>query len=185
MTRPSWTVDLERDGYVVVPDVIAKSACDTFQDAALTWLEGFPASTGTTGQPGRGRDNAGFAIGGSSLAVGVRYGCHIEDVLLRIKSLAWDGELVCIAFPTTISATAGPAALSVRFGISPPASSLTLPYDDLTMASHDDGEEGVGGSFEQDVPLLPVSEYPAEETSTNDKLPLKPVACLLLQHLSK
>jgi hypothetical protein len=42
MTKKQFLVDLERDGYVVVPGVIPQSACDGFQEAALSWLEAFP-----------------------------------------------------------------------------------------------------------------------------------------------
>lgn len=41
MTKKQFLVDLERDGYVVVPGVIPQSACDGFQEAALSWLEAF------------------------------------------------------------------------------------------------------------------------------------------------
>jgi len=40
--RPQWLDDLERDGYVVVPNVIPKESCDAFVEASWKWLEGFP-----------------------------------------------------------------------------------------------------------------------------------------------
>lgn len=42
MTRPQWLLDLERDGYVIVPGVVSEADCDEFQEEALTWLEKFP-----------------------------------------------------------------------------------------------------------------------------------------------
>ncbi len=42
MTKPQFLLDLERDGYVVVPNVIPKEECAAFREAALGWLEGFP-----------------------------------------------------------------------------------------------------------------------------------------------
>lgn len=42
MTKTQWLIDLERDGYVVVPNVIPKEACAEFRESALQWLESFP-----------------------------------------------------------------------------------------------------------------------------------------------
>ena len=40
--QPQWLSDLERDGFVVVPQVIPKKSCDDFVESAWQWLEGFP-----------------------------------------------------------------------------------------------------------------------------------------------
>lgn len=40
--KPEFLLDLERDGYVVVPNVIPQKSCDEFIDSAWSWLEGFP-----------------------------------------------------------------------------------------------------------------------------------------------
>ncbi|EMC99729.1 hypothetical protein BAUCODRAFT_348165 [Baudoinia panamericana UAMH 10762] len=40
MTRAQWLADLEENGYVVIPNVIPQSSCDTFQELALQ-LESF------------------------------------------------------------------------------------------------------------------------------------------------
>jgi hypothetical protein len=42
MTKPQFLVDLERDGYVVIPNVVPKSDCEQFQEEAQKWLEKFP-----------------------------------------------------------------------------------------------------------------------------------------------
>lgn len=42
MTKPQFLIDLERDGYVVLPGVVSKEDCKAFQEASLEWLEGFP-----------------------------------------------------------------------------------------------------------------------------------------------
>ncbi|KAK6909667.1 hypothetical protein L486_00686 [Kwoniella mangroviensis CBS 10435] len=42
MTKPQFLIDLERDGYVVVPNVISKEQCKEFQQKAWEWLESFP-----------------------------------------------------------------------------------------------------------------------------------------------
>lgn len=42
MTKPTWLIDLERDGFVVVPKVIPQAACDEFIEEAWQWLEKFP-----------------------------------------------------------------------------------------------------------------------------------------------
>ncbi|BEI92616.1 uncharacterized protein CcaverHIS019_0502440 [Cutaneotrichosporon cavernicola] len=42
MTKPQFLLDLERDGYVVVPNVIPEEECAAFREAALEWLESFP-----------------------------------------------------------------------------------------------------------------------------------------------
>jgi len=42
MTKPQFLIDLERDGYVVVPGVVPAPDCAAFRDAALGWLEKFP-----------------------------------------------------------------------------------------------------------------------------------------------
>ncbi|BEJ15636.1 hypothetical protein CspHIS471_0502410 [Cutaneotrichosporon sp. HIS471] len=42
MTKPQFLIDLERDGYVVVPNVIPKEECAAFRQSALEWLESFP-----------------------------------------------------------------------------------------------------------------------------------------------
>ena len=34
--------DLERDGYVVIPDVIPQKSCDEFVESGWKWLEAFP-----------------------------------------------------------------------------------------------------------------------------------------------
>ncbi|KXT02886.1 hypothetical protein AC578_1804 [Pseudocercospora eumusae] len=42
MAEPQFLVDLERDGYVVVPNVVTKESCDEFVESAWEWLESFP-----------------------------------------------------------------------------------------------------------------------------------------------
>ncbi|WWD19454.1 hypothetical protein CI109_103914 [Kwoniella shandongensis] len=42
MTRPQFLVDLERDGYVVLPNIIPAEVCDEFVSEAWEWLESFP-----------------------------------------------------------------------------------------------------------------------------------------------
>ncbi|KAL1413785.1 hypothetical protein Q8F55_001568 [Vanrija albida] len=41
MTKSQWLIDLERDGYVVVPGVVSQEACAEFQEAAVQWIEKF------------------------------------------------------------------------------------------------------------------------------------------------
>lgn len=40
--KPQWQVDLERDGYVVVPGVVPARDCAEFREEAQQWLEKFP-----------------------------------------------------------------------------------------------------------------------------------------------
>ncbi|WVQ82428.1 hypothetical protein IAT38_004556 [Cryptococcus sp. DSM 104549] len=42
MTKPQFLIDLERDGYAVVPGVIPEASCDDFVSEAWEWLESFP-----------------------------------------------------------------------------------------------------------------------------------------------
>lgn len=42
MTKPQFLIDLERDGYVVVPGAVPPEACAEFREQALQWLEKFP-----------------------------------------------------------------------------------------------------------------------------------------------
>jgi hypothetical protein len=42
MTKPQFLIDLERNGYVVVPRAVPAEACAEFRDEALAWLEKFP-----------------------------------------------------------------------------------------------------------------------------------------------
>ncbi|ORY60782.1 uncharacterized protein BCR38DRAFT_374424 [Pseudomassariella vexata] len=42
MPKPSWLQDLERDGFVVVPQVVLKDVCDDFVESGWAWLESFP-----------------------------------------------------------------------------------------------------------------------------------------------
>lgn len=41
-SKPQWQVDLERDGYVVVPEVVPARDCAEFREEAEQWLEKFP-----------------------------------------------------------------------------------------------------------------------------------------------
>lgn len=41
MTKSQWLIDLERDGYVVVPNVVGPEACAEFQEKAVQWIEAF------------------------------------------------------------------------------------------------------------------------------------------------
>lgn len=40
--KPEWLTTLEREGYVVVPNIVPKEACKEFCEQALQWLEKFP-----------------------------------------------------------------------------------------------------------------------------------------------
>lgn len=40
--KKQFLLDLERDGYVVVPGVIPEKDCDAYQEGVLSWLEAFP-----------------------------------------------------------------------------------------------------------------------------------------------
>lgn len=40
-SKPQFLVDLERDGYVVVPSVVPPSVCASFVESAWSWLESF------------------------------------------------------------------------------------------------------------------------------------------------
>lgn len=42
MSKPQFLLDLERQGYVVVPNVVPQECCEEFKDEALNWLESFP-----------------------------------------------------------------------------------------------------------------------------------------------
>ncbi|WWC71807.1 uncharacterized protein I206_105766 [Kwoniella pini CBS 10737] len=42
MTKAQFLIDLERDGYVIVPNVIPQEDCKEFQESAWEWLESFP-----------------------------------------------------------------------------------------------------------------------------------------------
>ncbi|KAK1070466.1 hypothetical protein LTR12_008729 [Friedmanniomyces endolithicus] len=42
MTKPQWLLELEENGYVVVPNVIPQASCDQFVESSLHWLESFP-----------------------------------------------------------------------------------------------------------------------------------------------
>lgn len=42
MTKAQFMQDLERDGYVVVPNVIPQKSCDEFVESGWKWLEAFP-----------------------------------------------------------------------------------------------------------------------------------------------
>lgn len=42
MPKPQFLQDLERQGYVVVPNVVPQASCEEFKEDALTWLESFP-----------------------------------------------------------------------------------------------------------------------------------------------
>ncbi|TXT06101.1 hypothetical protein VHUM_03574 [Vanrija humicola] len=41
-TRAKWVDDLERDGFVVIPNVVSEDVALEFQEEALRWLEKFP-----------------------------------------------------------------------------------------------------------------------------------------------
>lgn len=40
--KPEWLTTLEREGFVVVPNVVPRDTCQEFQEQALLWLERFP-----------------------------------------------------------------------------------------------------------------------------------------------
>lgn len=42
MTKPAWLLTLERDGVVVLPNIIPKADCEEFCEEAIKWLEKFP-----------------------------------------------------------------------------------------------------------------------------------------------
>lgn len=42
MTKPAWLLTLEKDGFVVIPNVVPEADCDAFQESAWQWLESFP-----------------------------------------------------------------------------------------------------------------------------------------------
>ncbi|KAK4611586.1 hypothetical protein CLAFUW4_12679 [Fulvia fulva] len=42
MSKPQLLADLERDGYVVIPNIIPQSSCENFVEQAWQWLESFP-----------------------------------------------------------------------------------------------------------------------------------------------
>ncbi|KAK4958273.1 hypothetical protein LTR10_004699 [Elasticomyces elasticus] len=42
MTKSQWMLELEQNGYVVIPNVIPQVSCDAFVESSLEWLEGFP-----------------------------------------------------------------------------------------------------------------------------------------------
>jgi hypothetical protein len=42
ISKPSWLLQLEQDGFVVVPGVIPDETCAEFREEALKWLESFP-----------------------------------------------------------------------------------------------------------------------------------------------
>lgn len=41
ITPPAWKADLDRDGYVVIKNVVPPERCVDYSDRALGWLEGF------------------------------------------------------------------------------------------------------------------------------------------------
>lgn len=41
VSKPAWLTQLEEDGFVVIPNVVPKEACEKFQESALQWLEKF------------------------------------------------------------------------------------------------------------------------------------------------
>lgn len=42
MTKPGWLLTLERDGVVVLPNVVPEADCKEFADEAIKWLGRFP-----------------------------------------------------------------------------------------------------------------------------------------------
>ncbi|GMK55917.1 hypothetical protein CspeluHIS016_0209730 [Cutaneotrichosporon spelunceum] len=81
MTKPQFLIDLERDGYVVVPNVIPKEECAAFRDAALEWLESFPYGfSATTGA--RGPMSTCLLAGG----LNNRYPVNQKDFVWRIRT---------------------------------------------------------------------------------------------------
>jgi hypothetical protein len=55
--KPQFLIDLERDGYVVVPGVVGKEECAEFQEASLKWLESFPYGFKRDDRSTRTREN--------------------------------------------------------------------------------------------------------------------------------
>jgi hypothetical protein len=41
-SKPDWQLQLEKDGFVVVPKRISPEDCVEFREKALSWLERFP-----------------------------------------------------------------------------------------------------------------------------------------------
>lgn len=41
-SKPEWQLQLEQDGFYVVPNVVSPEDCAEFQEQALQWLEKFP-----------------------------------------------------------------------------------------------------------------------------------------------
>lgn len=41
-SRPDWQLQLERDGFVVLPNRVSAEDCAEFREQALSWLEKFP-----------------------------------------------------------------------------------------------------------------------------------------------
>lgn len=41
-SKPAWYLQLERDGYVILPNVVPKDDCAEFREEALKWLAKFP-----------------------------------------------------------------------------------------------------------------------------------------------
>lgn len=81
--KPQFLLDLERDGYVVVPNVIPQKSCDEFIASAWSWLEGFPygfdrndLSTWTADRLPFGQDRGLYN----------RYSVNHEDFVWKIRS---------------------------------------------------------------------------------------------------
>ncbi|CZT15192.1 uncharacterized protein RCC_01073 [Ramularia collo-cygni] len=81
--KPQFLIDLERDGYVVVPKVIPPKSCDDFIASAWSWLESFPhgfkrndISTWTADHLPYGQDRGLYN----------RYSVNHEDFVWKIRT---------------------------------------------------------------------------------------------------
>ncbi|RSH91688.1 hypothetical protein EHS25_009057 [Saitozyma podzolica] len=83
MTKPSWLLQLERDGYVVIPNTIPQSACDEFVSEAWAWLEKFPYGFKRDDRSTWTAEHLPYGVTGGLYN---RYSVNHEDFVWRIRT---------------------------------------------------------------------------------------------------
>ncbi|WWC91493.1 uncharacterized protein L201_006439 [Kwoniella dendrophila CBS 6074] len=83
MTKAQFLIDLERDGYVVVPNVISKESCEDFQKSAWEWLESFPYGFNRNDKSTWTSEHLPYGVTGGLYN---RYSVNHEDFVWKIRT---------------------------------------------------------------------------------------------------
>jgi hypothetical protein len=83
MTKPSWLLQLERDGYVVIPNTIPQSACEDFVSEAWAWLEKFPYGFKRDDRSTWNAEHLPYGVTGGLYN---RYSVNHEDFVWKIRT---------------------------------------------------------------------------------------------------